>query len=148
MCQNFSSISRFLVTFIGLSLNQNFDPERISEQNSQFFFRIRNSSRISRRPGIRPEIWKINVYLKKDYTWYFCWRFILLMEFKFGNEKIRNIVCSYIFGVVLFQTLGQTRNPEFRPEFPVANFPEQNRNSRKFNIPAPDIQLSGYPAQP
>ena len=46
------------------------------------------------------------------------------MEFKFGNEKIRNIVCSYIFGVVLFQTLGQTRNPEFRPEFPVANFPE------------------------
>ena len=25
---------------------------------------------------------------------------------------------------------------------------EQNWNSGKFNIPAPDIQLSGYPTQP
>ena len=51
-------------------------------------------------------------------------------------------MCSYIFGVVLFRIPGQTRNPEFRPEFPVTNFPEQNRTG----IPKNSIfrrQISG-----
>ena len=58
-------------------------------------------------------------------------------------------MCSYIFRVVLFRIPGQTRNPEFRPEFPVTNFPEQNRTGipensifRRRISGCPDIRLN------
>ena len=53
--------------FLGLSRNQNFDPESGPERNSQFFSGIRNSGRISGRPGIRNGIRNLAGNLKNKF---------------------------------------------------------------------------------
>ena len=81
--------------------------------------------------------------------------FILILMMFVKDISVWMWLCSYIFGVILFRIPdlfripGQTRNPEFRPEFPVTNFPEQNRTGipensifRRRISGCPDIRLN------